>query len=280
MPATRRGSRVAPAQHFIKERSMLLQGKKAVIFGVANNRSIAYGIAKAFTDHGARIALSWLGEALRKRVDPIAEELGADFTFPCDVSKDEDLAASARTVRDHWGEADILVHAVAYANRDDLQGRYIDTSREGFSMALDISAYSLVTLCRHFEPILKPGSSVLTLSYYGAQKHITNYNVMGVAKAALEASVKYLAYDLGKNDIRINAISAGPIKTLASSGISGFSKILNHIEQYTPLQKNVSTDEVGNCAAFLASPLASGITGDVVFVDAGYHTSGIQIVED
>lgn len=259
---------------------MLLQGKKAAIFGVANNRSIAYGIAKAFRDNGAEIALSWLGESLRKRVEPIAEELGAAFTFPCDVSKDEDLASSARAVGEQWGGLDILVHAVAFANRDDLQGRYIDTSREGFSLAMDISAYSLVALCRHFEPLMAPGSSVLTLTYYGAQKHITNYNVMGVAKAALEASVKYLAYDLGKKDIRINAVSAGPIKTLASSGISGFGKILNHIEKYTPLHKNVSIEEVGNTALFLASPLAGGITGDIVFVDAGYHTSGIQISDE
>ena len=259
---------------------MLLQGKKAVIFGLANNRSIAYGIAKAFRDHGAEIALSWLGEALRKRVEPIAEELGAAFTFPCDATKDEDIAAAAETVREKWGTADILVHAVAFANRDDLQGRYIDTSREGFAMTLDVSAYSLVALCKYFESVLSEGASVLTLTYYGAQKHITNYNVMGVAKAALEASVKYLAYDLGKKDIRINAISAGPLKTLASSGISGFSKILNHIEKYTPLKKNISIEEVGNTAAFLASPLASGITGDIVFVDAGYHTSGIQIMEE
>ncbi len=259
---------------------MLLQGKKAVIFGLANNRSIAYGIAKAFREHGAEIALSWLGEALKKRVEPIAEELGASFTFPCDASKDEDIAAAAKTVQEHWGKADILVHAVAFANRDDLQGRYIDTSREGFAMALDVSAYSLVAMCKYFEPVLNEGGSVLTLSYYGAQKHITNYNVMGVAKAALEASVRYLAYDLGKKDIRINAISAGPLKTLASSGISGFGKILNHIEKYTPLKKNVSIEEVGNTALFLASPLASGITGDIVFVDAGYHTSGIQIMEE
>lgn len=259
---------------------MLLQGKKAVIFGLANNRSIAYGIARAFRDNGAELALSWLGEALKKRVEPLAEELGAAFTFPCDAGSDEDIAASAKTVRKKWGTADILVHAVAFANRDDLQGRYIDTSREGFAMALDISAYSLVSLCRHFEPILNPGASVLTLTYYGAQKHITNYNVMGVAKAALEASVRYLAYDLGKKNIRINAISAGPLKTLASSGISGFGKILNHIEKFTPLKKNVSIEEVGNAALFLASSLASGITGDIVFVDAGYHTSGIQIMEE
>jgi enoyl-[acyl-carrier protein] reductase I len=258
---------------------MLLQGKKAVIFGVANNRSIAYGIAKAFRANGAEIALSWVGEALKKRVEPIAKELGAAFIFPCDVSKDEDIAACAETVREKWGTADILVHAVAFANRDDLQGRYMDTTREGFSMALDISAYSLVAMCKHFEPILNENASVLTLSYYGAQKHVPHYNVMGVAKAALEASVRYLAYDLGQKSIRINAISAGPLKTLASSGISGFHKILNHIETFTPLKKNISIEEVGNTALFLASPLASGITGDVLFVDAGYHTSGIQILE-
>jgi len=259
---------------------MLLQGKKAVIFGLANNRSIAYGIARAFRDNGAQIALSWVGDALKKRVEPIAEELGAAFTFPCDAGKDDDIAAAVQVVQEKWGTADILIHAVAFANRDDLQGRYIDTSREGFALTLDISAYSLVAMCKHFEPILNEGGSVLTLSYYGAQKHITNYNVMGVAKAALEASVRYLAYDLGQKNIRINAISAGPLKTLASSGISGFHKILNHIETFTPLKKNVSIEEVGNTALFLASPLASGITGDIIFVDAGYHTSGIQILDE
>lgn len=259
---------------------MLLHGKKAVIFGLANNKSIAYGIAKAFRAHGAEIALSWVGEALKKRVEPIAEELGAAFTFPCDAAKDEDFAAAAQVVREKWGGADILIHAVAFANRDDLQGRYIDTSREGFALTLDISAYSLVAMCKHFEPILSDGASVITLSYYGAQKHITNYNVMGVAKAALEASVRYLAYDLGQKNVRINAISAGPLKTLAASGISGFSKILNHIERFTPLKKNVTTEEVGNTALFLASSLSSGITGDVIFVDAGYHTSGIQILAE
>ena len=258
---------------------MLLTGKKAVIFGVANNKSIAYGIAKAFRDNGAEIALSWPGEALRKRVEPIAEELGAAFTFPCDVTKDEEITAAAETVRERWGKADILIHAVAFANRDDLQGRYIDTSRAGFALALDISAFSLAALCHAFEPILNDEASVITLTYYGAQKHIVNYNVMGVAKAALEASVRYLAYDLGARGIRVNAISAGPLKTLAASGISGFGKILNHIEKYAPLKKNVSIEEVGNTALFLASPLASGVTGDVLFVDAGYNTSGIQIAD-
>lgn len=258
---------------------MLLAGKKAVIFGVANNRSIAYGIARAFRDNGAQLALSWPNEPLRKRVEPIAEELGAEFTFPCDVTLDAEVDAAAATVKEKWGGADILVHAVAFANRDDLQGRYIDTSRAGFSMALDISAYSLVSLCHAFEPVLRDNASVVTMTYYGAQKAITNYTVMGVAKAALEASVRYLSYDFGPRGIRVNAVSAGPIKTLAASGISGFNKILNHIERYTPMKKNVTIEEVGNAALFLASPLAAGITGDVVFVDAGYHTSGIQIAE-
>ncbi len=258
---------------------MLLAGKKAIVCGVANNKSIAYGIAKAFRDNGAEIALSWPSEALRKRVDPIAEELGAAFTFPCDVTQDAELAAAADTVRQKWGKADILVHAIAFANRDDLQGRFIDTSREGFSVALDVSAFSMVALCKAFEPLLNDNGSVMTLTYYGAQKAITNYNVMGVAKAALEASVRYLAYDLGERGIRVNAISAGPIKTLAASGISGFHKILNHIERYTPLKKNVTIEEVGNAALFLASDLSAGMSGDVVFVDAGYHTSGIQIAE-
>ncbi len=256
---------------------MLLQGKKAVIFGVANNKSIAYGVAEAFRRNGAEVALSWAGEALKKRVEPIAEELGAAFTFPCDVTEDAQIAEAAETVRKQWGKVDILVHAVAFAKREDLQGRYIDTSRDGFALALDVSAFSLAALCKAFEPLMNEGGSVITLTYYGAQKMILNYNVMGVAKAALEASVRYLAYDLGAKGVRINAISAGPIKTLAASGISGFGKILNHIEKYTPLQRNVDPTDVGGAAVFLASPLAGGVTGDILFVDAGYQTSGIQI---
>lgn len=259
---------------------MLLKGKKALICGVANNRSIAYGIAKAFKDNGADIALSWPSEPVQKRVEPIAEELGASLTFQCDVASDESIAEAKATVEKEWGEFDILVHAIAFAERDDLQGRYMDTSREGFATAMDISAYSMVALCRAFEPLLKDNSSVLTLTYYGAQRVIKNYNVMGVAKAALEASVKYLSYDMGERGIRVNAISAGPIRTLAASGISGFNRILNHIETYAPLKKNVTIDEVGNAALFLASDLAAGLTGDIVFVDAGYHTSGTQLAEE
>ena len=256
---------------------MLLKGKKALICGVANNKSIAYGIAKAFKDNGADVALSWPSEALRKRVDPIAEELGASFTFPCDVTKDDDLVNSAKVVQEKWGKFDILVHAIAFANREDLTEPFIKTSREGFALALDVSAYSLVALCRTIEPLMNDNRSVMTLSYYGAQKVITNYNVMGVAKAALEASVRYLSYDLGDRGIRVNAISAGPIKTLAASGISGFGKILNHMERHTPLHKNVTIEEVGNTGLYLASDLSTGVTGEVLFVDAGYHASGIQI---
>ena len=256
---------------------MLLAGKKALIFGVANNRSIAYGIAGALKANGADIALTWPGEAIRKRVEPLAQELGAAFTLPCDVARDADIAAAAAMVRTHWDTVDILVHAVAFANRDDLQGRYLDVTRAGFALALDISAYSLVALCKAFEAMLPSGGSVITLTYYGAEKVITNYNVMGVAKAALEASVRYLAYDLGAKGVRINAISAGPIKTLAASGISGFSHILNHIEKHSPLHRNVDISDVGNAALYLASHLSAGHTGETLHVDSGYNISGIQL---
>ena len=255
----------------------MLQGKKAVIFGLANEKSLAYGIARAFRTHGAEIALSWFGEPIRKRVEPIATELGAAFTFGCDVSSDDDIRKAAETVQARWGKADILVHAVAFANRHELQGRYVETSRDGFSLALDISAYSFTAVCKGFESILEENGAALSLTYYGAQKFIPHYNVMGVAKAALEASVMYLANDFGGRGIRVNAISAGPIKTLSSSGVSGFGKSLAHAEQFSPLKRNVSIDEVGNAAAFMVSPLASGITGEVLFVDAGFHTAGFQI---
>ncbi len=254
---------------------MLLQNKKALIFGVANNKSIAYGIASAFKAQGAQLAFSYVGEAIQKRVEPISQELGGDFTFPCDVTQDESIAAAVETVREKWGSVDILVHSVAFANREDLQKRYIETSREGFHLAMDVSAYSLPALCHAFEPMLNPGASVLTLTYYGAQKVITNYNVMGVAKAALEASVRYLALDLGEKGVRINGISAGPIKTLAASGISDFKKIFNRIEECAPLKRNVSIEEVGGTAVFLASSLSEAVTGEIMFVDCGYNILGI-----
>jgi enoyl-[acyl-carrier protein] reductase I len=254
---------------------MLVQGKKALIFGVANDKSIAYAIAKELKDNGASIALSYAGEALKKRVEPIHEELGSDFLFQCDVSNDEAIAQSADIVREKWGSFDILVHSVAFANRDDLKGRYVDTSRDGFHLALDVSAYSLVALCKAFDPLLNDNGSVMAMTYYGAEKVITNYNVMGVAKAALECSVRYLAMDLGERGIRVNAISAGPLKTLASSGISGFKTILATIEERAPLRRNIIQEDVGKTGLFLASDLSRAITGEVIYVDSGYNIMGI-----
>ena len=254
---------------------MLLEGKRALIFGVANAKSIAYGISSAFHRHGARLAFNYVGDAIQKRVEPIAQELGGEFTFQCDVTDDEQIAKAAELTRERWGGVDILVHSLAFANRDELMGRFIDTTRDGFAQALDISAYSLIALSRAFEPLLTPGASVLTMTYYGAQKVITNYNVMGVAKAALEASVRYLAIDLGRKQVRVNAISAGPLRTLAASGISDFRKIFDHIEKHAPLGRNITADDVGGTATFLASDLAAGITGETTFVDCGYNILGI-----
>jgi enoyl-[acyl-carrier protein] reductase I len=255
--------------------NMLLQGKRALVFGVANDKSIAYGIAEAFKKNGARLAFSYVNEAIQKRVEPISETLGGEFIFPCDVTDDASIAASAEMVREKWGGVDVLVHSVAFANRDDLKGRYIETSRDGFKLALDISAFSLVALCRAYEDLLSPDASILTMTYHGSTKVVTNYNVMGVAKAALEASVRYLAADLGRKGVRINAVSAGPIKTLASSGISGFKSILAHVEEHAPMHRNVTIEDVGNTALFLASSLASGITGEVLYVDSGFSIMGI-----
>lgn len=254
---------------------MLLRGKKAVIFGVANKHSIAYGISSALHREGARLSFSYLNDALKKRVEPICAELLGDFTFPCDVASDDDIARSAHLVKDTWGNVDVLVHSVAFAARNDLRGRYLDTSREGFKLALDISAYSLVALCKAFEPLLNPGASIICMTYYGSEKVIPNYNVMGVAKAALEASVRYLATDFGNAHIRVNAISAGPIRTLASSGISDFHQIGAMFEQRAPLHRLVTIDDVGNAAAFLASDLASGVTGEVLYVDNGFHSTAL-----
>jgi enoyl-[acyl-carrier protein] reductase I len=256
---------------------MLLQGKKALIFGVANNRSIAYGIASAFRRKGAGLAFSYVGEAIRKRVEPISAELAGEFTFPCDVSDDAQMDEAAALVGEKWKNVDILVHSVAFAQKEDLQGRYIDTSRTGFRTALETSAYSLAALCRAFEPLLGSGASVLCMTYYGSQKVVPNYNVMGVAKAALECSVRYLASDLGPKNVRVNAISAGPVRTLAASGISGFHDLLDHIEKIAPLRRNVTIGEVGNVALFLASDLASCVTGEVVYADSGAQSVGIAL---
>lgn len=257
------------------EDRMLLKGKRALIFGVANKKSIAFAIAKQFREQGANVALSYPSEVLKKRVVPIAEELDADFTFPCDVTSDEEITAAVETATSEWGGVDIIIHAIAFANREDLQGRFIETSREGFSLTLDVSAYSLTALCGAFRGLMTEGGSVITLSYYGAEKVIPNYNVMGVAKAALEASVRYLAADLGEEGIRINAISAGPIKTLASSGISGLRSILSHIEEHAPLKRNVTIEDVGRNAVYLASDFSCSVTGETLHVDSGYNIIGV-----
>jgi enoyl-[acyl-carrier protein] reductase I len=253
----------------------LLDGKKALIFGVANNRSIAWGIAQALHNQGAELGFSYGIAQLEKRVRPLAAELGVTFVEQCDVTSDEEIEAAFTKAADHFGQIDILVHAVAFARQEDLEGRFYNTSREGFRLALDVSAYSLVALTRAAVPLMPHGGSVLTLSYYGAEKVVPHYNVMGVAKAALEASVRYLAADLGPQGIRVNAISAGPIKTLAAAGIAGFRKMLHYVGERAPLRRNVDQDEVGRSALWLCSDLGSGITGEVIYVDAGYHILGM-----
>ena len=254
---------------------MLLQGKKALILGLANNKSIAYGISSCFKEQGARLAFNYVGDAIKKRVEPLSEELGGEFTFQCDVTDDAQIAAAAELVKEKWGQVDVLVHSIAFANREDLSGRFLDTSRDGFKLALDISAYSLTGICRAFEPLLHDGSSIISMTYYGSTKVSPGYNVMGVAKAALEASVRYLAYELGEKGVRINAISAGPIKTLAASAVSGMKNIFAHVEEHSPLRRNVTTLDVGGVASFLASDLAHGVTGQVIYTDSGFSQMGI-----
>lgn len=253
---------------------MLLEGKRALILGLANNRSIAYGIASSMREHGARLAFNYVGDAIKKRVEPLSAELGGEFTFQCDVCDDSQIEAAVNLVREKWGSLDILVHSVAFANREDLVGRFIDTSRKGFQTAMEISAYSLTALCRAFEPLLTDGGSVITMTYLGSTKIIQGYNVMGVAKAALECSVRYLAYDLGNRGIRVNAISAGPIKTLAASVVSSFKESQACMAEHSLLHRNVTAMDVGGAAVFLASSLSSSITGEVLFVDSGFNKIG------
>ena len=254
----------------------LLEGKKAIVFGVANDHSIAWAIAQAFAREGATLAFTYVNEAIERRVRPLAESLGVKTVLPCDVTSDEDIRATFDVLREQWGVLDVLVHAVAFAQREDLKGRFVDTSREGFRLALDVSAYSLVALARAAEPLLAPRrGSILTLSYFGAEKVVAGYNVMGVAKAALEASMRYLAWDLGPSGIRVNAISAGPIRTLSSAGIGGFKTMLHHHEERAPLRRNISPEEVARSALYLSSELAEGVTGEVLHVDAGYNIVGL-----
>lgn len=256
-----------------------MSGKRGIIMGVANNRSIAWGIAKACADAGAELALTWQGDALKKRVEPLAAELGAIMAGDCDVTDLASIDAVFETIEKAWGKIDFVVHAIAFSDKDELTGKYIDTSRDNFARTMDISVYSFTAVAKRAERVMNEGGSMLTLTYYGAEKVMPHYNVMGVAKAALEASVRYLAVDLGDRGIRVNAISAGPIKTLAASGIGDFRYILKWNEYNAPLKRTVTIDEVGNSALYLLSDLSSGVTGEILHCDSGYHTVGMKAID-
>jgi enoyl-[acyl-carrier protein] reductase I len=254
----------------------LMAGKKGLIMGLANEKSLAWGIAKALGEHGAQLAFSYQGDALKKRVAPLAEQLGSNFLIDCDVSDMEALDRAFDEIRTRWGGLDFLVHAIGFSDKNELRGKFVDTSLDNFLMTMNISAYSFVAVTRRARELMPEGGSVLTLSYYGAEKVIPHYNVMGVAKAALETSVRYLAMDLGPEKIRVNAISAGPIKTLAASGIGDFRYILKWNEYNSPLRRNVTIEDVGGAALYLLSDLASGVTGEIHHVDAGYNVVGMK----
>ena len=255
----------------------LLKGKNALIFGLANDRSIAWGIAQAFHREGANLGISYAGEMLERRVKPLAEQVGCKWLEECDVTKDDQIAAVAEKAAKHFGKIDVLVHSIAFAGRDELSKPYYQTSRDGFKKALDISVFSFVGLTNAFHSILNPGASVMCLTYYGSVKVAPHYNVMGVAKAALESSIRYLAYDLGSQKIRVNAISAGPIRTLAAAGVGGFRDMYKHFADASPMRENVTIDDVGNAAVFLASDLSARITGEVLYVDSGFNIMGVQM---
>ncbi|WP_101068118.1 enoyl-ACP reductase FabI [Roseovarius salinarum] len=257
----------------------LMAGKRGLIMGLANEKSIAWGIAKACADAGAELAFTYMGEAFKKRVAPLAEQLGATQLYNCDVSQPDSIDATFAEIEKAWGKLDFIVHAIGYSDKSELRGRYIDTSRENFANTMDVSVYSFTAVARRAEKLMDAGGSMLTLTYYGAEQVMPHYNVMGVAKAALEASVMYLAEDLGKDGIRVNAISAGPIKTLAASGIGDFRYILKWNELNSPLRRNVTIDDVGKSALYLLSDLGSGTTGEVLHVDAGYHVVGMKAVD-
>jgi enoyl-[acyl-carrier protein] reductase I len=254
----------------------LMAGKRGLVMGVANDRSIAWGIARAVAAQGAEVAFTYQGEALEKRVRPLAESIGGRHVLPCDVADDTSVDAAFAALEREWGGMDFLVHAIGFADKQYLRGRYLDTPRDAFLQALDISCYSFVSVCRRAVPLMRPGGSLLTMSYLGAERVTPHYNVMGVAKAALEASVRYLAADLGTAGIRVNAISAGPIKTLAASGIGDFRYILKWNQLNAPLRRNVTIEEVGGAGLYLLSDLAGGVTGEVHHVDSGYHIVGMK----
>ena len=255
----------------------LMHGKRGLIMGLANDKSLAWGIAKKLAEHGAELAFSYQGDALAKRVIPLAEQLGSDFTFECDVSSMDSLDAAFAALKQRWDSLDFVVHAIGFSDKNELRGHYVDTSLDNFLMTMNISAYSLVAITQRAAAMMpESGGSILTLSYYGAEKVIPHYNVMVVAMAALETSVKYLANDLGPRNIRVNAISAGPIKTLAASGIGDFRYILKWNEYNAPLRRNVTIDDVGGAGLYLLSDLASGVTGEIHHVDAGYNVVGMK----
>jgi len=253
----------------------LMAGKKGLVMGVANERSIAWGIAKACHDQGAEVAFTFQGEALEKRVRPLAGSIGAKIIEPCDVTNPASIDAVFAKLEKEWGKLDFVVHAIAFSNKDELRGRYLDTTSDNFNLTMNVSVYSFTAVSQRAVPLMKDGGSLLTLTYYGAERVIPHYNVMGVAKAALEASVRYLAADLGEQKIRVNAISAGPIKTLAFAGINDGRYILKWNELNSPLKRNVTTEEVGNAGLYLLSDLGTGVTGEVMHVDAGYHVVGM-----
>ena len=259
---------------------MLMKNKKGLIMGVANDRSIAWGIARTIAKNGGQIAFTYQGDTLKKRVQPLAENIGSKILIPCDVTDSDSMNNTFETIKKEWGEIDFVVHAIAFANKDELKGKYYNTSAENFNQSMHISCYSFTETCRLAEPLMINGGSILTLTYYGAEQVMPHYNVMGIAKAALEASVKYLASDLGEKNIRVNAISAGPIKTLAASGIGDFRFILKWNELNAPLKRNVTLDDIGNASIYLLSEMGSAVTGEIQHVDCGYHTVGMVAVDE
>jgi enoyl-[acyl-carrier protein] reductase I len=259
--------------------SGFMTGKRGLIMGVANERSIAWGIAKSLHENGAELAFTYQGDALEKRVRPLAGKIGAEILLPCDVTDDASIDHLFETLAEKWGKFDFIVHAIAFSDKNELNGLYLNTTRDNFLKTMDISVFSFTKIAQKAAPLLNEGGSLLTLTYYGAERVMPHYNVMGVAKAALEASVRYLASDLGKDGVRVNAISAGPIKTLAASGIGDFRYILKWNELNSPLKRNVTIDEVGNSALYLLSDLGSGVTGEVLHVDSGYHTVGMVSID-
>ncbi len=259
--------------------NQLMAGKRGLIMGLANDKSIAWGIARALSEAGAELAFSYQGEALKKRVDPLAAQLGSEIVLPCDVSDEASIDALFTSLEETWGKLDFVVHAIGFSDKNELRGRYVDTSRANFNLTMDVSVYSFTAVMQRAEKMMADGSSAITLTYYGAEQVMPHYNVMGVAKAALEASVKYLAEDLGKDGIRVNSISAGPIKTLAASGIGDFRYIMKWNEYNSPLRRNVTIDDVGKSALYLLSDLSSGVTGENLHVDSGYHIVGMKAVD-